>query len=176
MFGRWLKNVTEPRVLEGAEQVEAEVRAVLRDADQETVKVVTAIAGLLGAVAYADREYSDGEEALVRSELERIQGMTPEGVEAVCSVLRMHIVEVATVQTPRYCRALVELADRELRLEVLQLLVDVAAADGTIRQSETNLVRGLAIALGLDQDDYNAAQAKHRDRLAVMRLPDRSLS
>lgn len=171
MFGRWLKNVTEPRILEGAERVEAEVRAVLRDADQETVKVVTAIAGLLGAVAYADREYSAGEEALVRSELERIHGMTSAGVEAICSVLRAHIVEVATVQTPRYCRALVELGDRELRLEVLQLLVDVAAADGTIKQSETNLVRGLAVALGLDQDDYNAAQAKHRDRLAVMGGP-----
>jgi uncharacterized tellurite resistance protein B-like protein len=169
MFGRWLKNVTEPRPLDGAERVEAEVRNVLRDADQETVRVVTAIAGLLGAVAYADREYSGEEEALVRSELARIQGMTSEGVDAVCAVLRAHIVEVATVQTPRYCRALLELADRELRTEVLQLLVDLAAADGTIKQSETNLVRGLAVALGLDQDDYNAAQAKHRDRLAVTR-------
>lgn len=171
MFGRWLKNVTEPRPLEGAERMEAEVRTVLRDADTETVRVVTAIAGLLGAVAYADRDYSAEEEALVRSELSRIQGMTQEGVEAICRLLREHIVEVATVQTPRYCRALVELADRELRLEILQLLVDVAAADGTIRQSETNLVRGLAVALGLDQDDYNAAQAKHRDRLAVTKLP-----
>src|SRR5690606_1349811 len=148
----------------------------LRDADQETVRVVTAIAGLLGAVAYADRDYSENEETQVRSELQRIHGMTAQGVDAICSVLRAHIIEVATVQTPRYCRALVEIADRELRLEVLQLLVDVAAADGTIKQSETNLVRGLTVALGLEQDDYNAAQAKHRDRLAVVRPPDPSMT
>ena len=80
----------------------------------------------------------------------------------------------AAARRPRshhYSVYVVELADRELRLEILQLLVDVAAADGTIRQSETNLVRGLAVALVLDQDDYNAAQAKHRDRLAVTKLP-----
>lgn len=169
MFGRWLKNLTEPRPLEGAEHVEAAVRQVLAEADQETVRVVTAIAGLLGAVAYADRDYSDQEEELVRAELGRVRGMTPEGVEAICALLRGHIVEVATVQTPRYCRALVELADRELRVEVLQLLVDLAAADGVISQSETNLVRGLAVALGLTQDDYNRAQAVHRERLAVMK-------
>lgn len=149
--------------------MEAAVRGVLRAADAETVRVVTAIAGLLGAVAYADRHYSEEEEALVRSELGRVRGMTKEGVDAICALLRDHIVEVATVQTPRYCRALVELADRELRIEVLQLLVDLAAADGVIKQSETNLMRGLAVSLGLTQDDYNAAQARHRERLAVMK-------
>lgn len=169
MFGRWIKSSIEPRPLAGAERMEAEVRRVLGDADAETVRVVTAIAGLLGTVAYADRDYSEEEERLVRSELLRIHGMTEAGVTAVCALLRAHIVEVATVQTPRYCRALIEHADRELRLEVLELLVDVAAADGTISQSETNLMRGLAVALGLTQEDYNAAQAKYRERLAVMK-------
>lgn len=169
MFGRWLQRFAEPRPLEGAEHMEAAVRRVLREADAETVRVVTAIAGLLGAVAYADRDYSAEEEALVRRELGRVQGMTAEGVDAICALLRDHIVEVATVQVPRYCRALVELADRELRVEVLQLLVDLAAADGVIRQTETNLVRGLAASLGLTQDDYNAAQARHLERLAVLK-------
>lgn len=164
-----MKSIAESKPIEGAEKVESVVRAVLQDAEPETIHVVTAIAGLLGAVAYADRDYSSEEEALVRSELSRIHGMTPEGVEAICSVLRAHIVEVTTVQTPRYCRALLELTDRELRFEVLQLLVDVAAADGTITQNETNFLRGLVVSLGLTQDDYNAAQAKYRDRLAVLK-------
>ena len=34
---------------------------------------------------------------------------------------------------------------------------------------ETNLLRLTATALGLTQDDYNACQARHRDKLAVLK-------
>jgi len=172
MFGRWSRAITKSRVPEGAEQIEAEVREHLPEADDETVRVVTAITGLLGVVAYADRDYSDAEEERVRRELSRIQGMTDAGIEAIADALRHHILEVATVQMPRYCRALVELADRELRAEVLEVLVDVAAADGVVSSSETVLLRQVTTALGLTQDDYNRAQSRHRDRLAVLKSGD----
>lgn len=169
MFGRWLKPSKETAPIAGAERLESVVSDSLPGADAGTVRVVTAIAGLLGAVAYADRDYSSDEEAVVQAELSRIEGMTPAGVSAICGLLRAHIIEVATVQTPRYCRALKELADRELRVEVLQLLVDVSAADGKVSHDETNVVRRLCAALGLSQDDYNDAQAKHRERLSVIK-------
>lgn len=169
MFGRWLKTSQDTALPRDAEQLEFTVRGMLPLADAETVRVVTAIAGLLGAVAYADRNYSEEEELLVRTMLARIEGMTTAGVDAICAVLRAHIIEVATVQTPRYCRTLKELADRDLRVEVLELLVDVTAADGTVSHAETNEVRRLTAALGLSQDDYNEAQARHRDRLSVTR-------
>jgi uncharacterized tellurite resistance protein B-like protein len=169
MFGRWLTSAKDTAPIEGAEQLESVVRGILPNADPETARVVTAIAGVLGAVAYADRNYSAEEENLVREMLARIEGMTPAGVDAISTVLRKHIIEVATVQTPRYCRALRELGDRELRVEVLQLLVDVTAADGKISHDESNVVRRLTAALGLTQDDYNDAQAKHRERLSVIK-------
>ncbi len=169
MFGRWLTRSPESKAVPGAEQLLHAVRAELGEADDETIAVVTAIAGLLGAVAYADRDYSEAEEARVRAELSRVEGMAAAGVDAVCAVLRKHIVEVSTVQTPRYARVLVELADRDLKLQVLEVLVDVASADGTLAVAETNLLRQLTTALGLTQADYNAAQAKHRERLSVLR-------
>ncbi len=169
MFGRWLSRTDERRAAPGAERLHEVVRAELGSADDDTVAVVTAIAGLLGAVAYADREYSDAEEARVRAELGRVAGMSQGGVDAICAALRRHIVEVSTVQTPRYARALVELADRELKLQVLEVLVEVAAADGTLELAETNLLRQLATSLGLTQADYNQLQAKHRERLSALR-------
>jgi tellurite resistance protein len=78
-------------------------------------------------------------------------------------------VQVSTVEVPRYCRVLRELGDRELRVEVLQVLVDVAAADGVITTRETNILRQITTALGLSQSDYNEAQDKHKDRLAALR-------
>lgn len=170
MFGRWLKrasSLSEPSAAEGLERA---VRAALPGVDQETVMVVAAIAGLLGAVAYADREYSPAESRRVRAELSRIQGMPEKDVSAIAQVLEARAVELSTVETPRLCRVLRELADRELRLEVLEVLVDVAAEDGTISVAESNELRRLTSALGLSQDDYNALQEKHKERIAARSL------
>jgi uncharacterized tellurite resistance protein B-like protein len=169
MFGRWLKPSVPVSAPAGAEELEQMVRKALGDRDDESVMVVVALAGLLGAAAYADRSYTDTEDTQVRNELLRVHGMTPAAVDAVCTALRRHIVQISTVEVPRYCRLLRELGDRELRVEVLQVLVDLAAADGVISTAETNLLRQMTTALGLTQGDYNDAQAKYRERLAALK-------
>jgi uncharacterized tellurite resistance protein B-like protein len=141
----------------------------LEDADPDTVRIVAAIAGLLAHVAYADHDYSAAEEHHIRAELARVRGLTIGGVDAICLALREHIAEIAAVEAPHHARALRELTDRDLRVQVLELLVDVAAADDDICLAETNLLRQMATSLGLTQDDYNAAQARHRDKLRVLR-------
>ena len=169
MFGRWFKRIGSDGESDEARPLLKAVKQQLPDVDQETVTVVSAVSGLLGAVAYADRDFSDDEVQQVRQELRRIHGMTSQGCEAIVSVLRKHIVEISTVQAPRYCRDLMELADRELRVEILQVLVDLAASDGEISLVEVNLLRQTTTALGLTQDDYNAAQRHHRDKLNSLR-------
>ena len=169
MFGRWLKAPGRVSAPDGAEELERVVREALGDKDSDSVLAVVALAGLLGAAAYADREYSESEETHVRGELLRVHGMTPAAVDAVCGALRRHIVQISTVEVPRYCRLLREIGDRELRVEVLEVLVDLAAADGVISTAETNLLRQVTSALGLSQSDYNEAQAKHRERLSALK-------
>jgi uncharacterized tellurite resistance protein B-like protein len=169
MFGRWLKLGEAVHAPPGAELLGEAVRRELPQADDATVLVVTAMAGLLGAIAFADRNYSNAEEARIRQELERVQGITASGIDAICAVLRQHIVEVSTVQAPRYSRVLVELADRELRLEVLGLMLEIAVADGAIAHAEVNVLRQITKALGLSQDDYNELQSKHQARLTVLK-------
>lgn len=169
MFGRWLRGEMESAPASGADALRASVARHLPGVDAETVTVVTSMAGLLGAVAYADRDYSAPEEARVRQELGRVQGMTQAGIDAICAVLREHIVEISTVQIPRYARALVELSDVELRREVLGALLDLAAADSSISLVETNLLRQITKSLGLSQDDYVELQAKHREHLDALK-------
>jgi uncharacterized tellurite resistance protein B-like protein len=169
MFGRWLRGEEATEKLSGAEVLRANVARELPDADAETVTVVTSMVGLLGAVAYADRDYSAEEEARVRQELGRVQGMSAAGIDAICKVLREHIVEISTVQIPRFARALVELADHELRREVLSALLDLAAADSSVSVVETNLLRQITKSLGLSQQDYVELQAHHRQHLESLK-------
>jgi uncharacterized tellurite resistance protein B-like protein len=169
MFGRWLRGEGAKEDLSGAGALRASVARELAGADDDGITVVTSMAGLLGAVAYADRSYSAEEETRVRQELERVQGMTPAGIDAICKVLREHIVEISTVQIPRYARALVELADAELRREILSALIDLAAADSSISVVETNLLRQITKSLGLSQEDYVELQARHRQHLEALK-------
>jgi uncharacterized tellurite resistance protein B-like protein len=169
MFGRWLASAAKLPVPDDAREILVRVREHLPEADADTARVVAALAGLLAAVAYADRSYSDAEEALVRKVLGRVHGMTSAGVEAVCGAMRRHVVEASTVQIPHFARELRELGDAELKREVLDALVDLAAADGQIATSETNLLRQIATSLGLSQVDYNESQARYRERLASLK-------
>lgn len=169
MFGRWLGSAKDLDTPRGAEEILARVREHLPGADDETARVVAALGGLLAAVAYADRDYSSDEEAVVRKLLARVHGMTAPGIDAVCDALRRHVIEASTVGIPRFTRELRELGDPELRREVLEALVDLAAADGRITMNETNLLRQITTSLGLSQSDYNDAQERHRDRLSILK-------
>jgi uncharacterized tellurite resistance protein B-like protein len=169
MFGRWLNRATEVNQPLGSEQLENAVRVELSTADEETVLVVTAMTGLLGIVGQADGDFSAAERNHVREELSRISGLTGSGTAAICATLTRHIREISAVQMPRYCRVLRDLADSELRIQVLDMLVALAAADLVVTTTETNIIRQITSSLGLTQKDYNTAQAKHRERLAVLK-------
>jgi len=169
MFGRWLRGEGATEDLSGADALRTSIARELPGADPETITVVSSMAGLLGAVAYADRNYSAAEEARVRQELGRVEGMTAAGIDAICKVLREHIVELSTVQIPRYARALTELADTDLRREILGALIDLAAADSSISVVEVNLLRQITKSLGLSQQDYVELQARHRQFLEALK-------
>lgn len=150
------------------ESLLATVSRVLGDADQETLAIVTAIAGLLAAVAYADSDWTPEETQVVHDHLLRVRGIDAEGAKAISDAAQRHKLQLSTADAPTHARALRERGDRELRFQVLELLLSVAAADGVIELAEVNVMRTLTQALGLSQQDYNAAQDAHRDKLSFV--------
>ncbi len=145
------------------------VEQYLADADDATRRIVTAVAGLLAKVAYADGHYSVKEEATIRRELSRVHGLSQAGVDAICGLLTDQISHVALLGDHDWTRDLRDLAERELRLEVLEVLVEMAVADEVLKHEEQVQLRRIAKALSLTQEEYNAIQAKHRDKLSTLR-------
>lgn len=150
--------------------VRRELRGRRRDDDDDdAARIVIAVAGLLASVAYADRVYGEAERAYAKDALSRLDGLTPEGVTAICDLLAEHGHTIAAQNPQAFTRELRERVDVELRREVLDVLVDLAAADGELALAETDLLRRTATALGLTNDDYLAAQQHHRDKLSVLK-------
>ena len=145
------------------------VEKYLADADDATRRIVTAVAGLLAKIAYADGHYSVQEEVAIQRELSRVHDLSQAGVDAICGLLADQISFVALLGDHDWTRDLRDLADRELRMEVLEVLVEMAAADHVLKHEEQTQLRRIAKALSLTQEDYNAIQAKHRDKLSTLR-------
>jgi uncharacterized tellurite resistance protein B-like protein len=137
--------------------------------DEDAQRLIVSVAGLLACVAYADREYKAAEQDYTRQALLRMQGLTEVGVEAICSVLARRGTQIAAINPQAYTRELRERTDVELRREVLDVLLDLAAADGELSLAETDLLRRTTSALGLTPDDYVASQARHRDKIKLLR-------
>lgn len=144
------------------------VREQMPTADADTQRLVTAVAGLLACVAYADRELSEPEARAIREELARLPGIDEAGAARVTTVVSDDIGVIVANGDHGWVRDLRELTDRDQRVEVLEVLLDLAAADGVVDHGEVNYLRRLATQLGLEQQDYNAAQARHRDKLIVL--------
>lgn len=142
----------------------------LPEADQDTVQIITAVAGLLGCICYADREVSDREGHMVRNLLQTVQGIGPREADAILTALSRNIIAISTTQVTRYARTLKSLADRELRNHVLDMMLDVATVDDHLSSDEVIVLRQVTQALGLNQADYNALQQKHRGVLATLQV------
>jgi uncharacterized tellurite resistance protein B-like protein len=145
------------------------VRTHLPEADEDTREIVFALSGLLACVAYADRQFDAAEQLRACEALGNLEGLRAEGVAAICAALREHVGEIASVNPQAYTRALRERTQVAVRREVLDVLVDLGAADGELSLAETDLLRRTTAALGLSPDDYVSSQARHLDKLKLLR-------
>jgi len=165
----WRKGTVRDVPVEARQRLAQIVERYLSDADEATQRIVTAVAGLLAKIAYADGDYSEQEETAIRAELARVHGLSGAGVDAICDLLSDQISQVALLGDHDWTRDLRELASRELRLEVLEVLVEMSVADQVLKQEEQVQLRRIAKALNLTQEEYNSIQARHRDKLSGLK-------
>lgn len=151
------------------DRLQALVQGHLQDVDDETVKIVAAVAGLLATVAHADRTLTREERAHMERVLQRIQVLPDAAAAAVRELLDAEALQLGQEGMHRFLRDLRELADLEARREILDVLMDLAASDDELAMSETHMLRRIATGLGLDDADYLAAQQRHREKLSVLK-------
>ena len=146
----------------------AVVREHMPEADELEVRIVAAVAGLLACVAYADGAYSRDEARHVERLLGHVHDLPASAVEAIVALVETRIADLARGDVHDHTRVIKQGTERGARIEVLEVLMELAAADGQITVAETELLRRVAKLLGLSVDEYVAVQGRHKDKLSVL--------
>lgn len=141
----------------GDEPLAEAIAAQMGAADPGNVARVTAIAGLLARVAFSDRKLQKQERELVTQQLATLQGIADADRKVITTALTINADTVTEAAAKRYAAALQELGDKDLCLQVLRMLVDVAGADGAVAEGELWSLRGIANDLGLTVADFDRA-------------------
>ncbi len=150
------------------------VRRIAEALDQmepERARYVSGFAYVLSRVARADLNISEIESR----EMERLvagHGGMPE-VQAIL------VVQIAKTQQKLFgstedflvTREFNKIAVREQKLELLDCLFAVAAADGVVSGAEDDAIRQVARELTLEHPDFIAVRSRYRDFLAVLKKP-----
>jgi uncharacterized tellurite resistance protein B-like protein len=156
-----------------AEETDA-VRRIAEALDQmepERARYISGFAYVLSRVARADLNISEVESR----EMERIvarEGGLPEA-QAIL------VVQIAKTQQKLFgstedflvTREFNKIAAREQKLELLDCLFAVAAADGVVSVAEDESIREVARELTLEHPDFIAARSRYREFLAVLKKP-----
>lgn len=120
-----------------------------------------ALAALLVRVARVDGVYSADEQGRITTAL--CHQFTLSGAEATALRLRAEEFEAAAPDTVRFTRAIKDAVPLDQRAAVMQVLWQVALADGTRHADEDALLRLVASLLGLS--DVASAQARQKAAL-----------
>ena len=153
----------------GETEVVRRIAARLERLDPEKARYLAAFAFVLARVANADLKIEDSETAA----MERIVGETA-GLGASEAAL---VVEIAKSQerllggTENYVvtREFKNASTREQRVQLLDCLFQVAAADGTIATVESVEIAKIGEELGFARPEISAMRSQYRDKLAELK-------
>jgi len=140
----------------------------------ERARYLALFAYVLGRVANADLEITDTETRAMERAVRALGGL--EEAEAVL------VVEIAKAQhrlfgsTDSYSitREFARTATREQKVQLLECLYAVSAADATVSGTEESEIRRIVGELDLSHEEFIAARASYREHIALLRNAPRA--
>lgn len=147
----------------GDEPLADAIAAQMVGADAKNIARVTAVTGLLARVAFSDRKFQPQERELVTRQLTTLNGMSEADRKVITAALTINVDTVTEAAGKRYAAMLHELGDKDLCLQVLRMLVDVADADGAVADGELWNLRGIANDMGLTAADFDRTLQRLKD-------------
>lgn len=124
-----------------------------------------ATAALLVEAASLDGAFDESEAATIRDILDRYFDFTPEEIDSLIAEGREMAAD--SNQIVNFTRALKDACDESERVAMMEMLWEVAYADGELHDYEANLMRRVAGLLYVGDRESGAARKRALERLGI---------
>jgi len=145
----------------------SQVENVLSDLPEEKAKFLSALALLLGRVAYADSDVSDTEKHKMKDLLIYEMKLSPDQAQAVTSIAIERTLTHG-LESHLILDQMNKLASFDQKRDVLRTLFALAA-DEDISVKESEEINLISKGLGFDQNEFIAIRSEFRDHLSVLK-------
>ena len=147
----------------------ARIAAELDGLPPERARFFAGFAYVLARVAGADLRIEEREVTTIEALLVRFAGVTPAEAALATRIARSEVEQLGGTHDFLVTRELGRLCTPEERLQLIECLLAVAAADELVTTAESHDVLRIAAELGVPRSDALAIRARFRDQLAELR-------
>lgn len=141
----------------------------LEELEPEHARFVAAFAYILGRVAHADLDISEVESQAMEALVREHGGLAEDQALLVVEIAKSQNRLFGGTENFLVTREFGEIASREQRLQLLDCLFAVSAADDSVSIAEEEQVRRIASELGLTHQEYVGARARYSEHRDVMK-------
>jgi uncharacterized tellurite resistance protein B-like protein len=135
----------------------------------DRARLLAAVAYVLSRAANADLAIGDDEVALMEQLLVERTGVGEAEAVLVVEMARQQARLFGSTEDYLVTRELKRIATPQQRLGVLRACFMVAAADDEISSPESAVLNQIGTELEIEQADFDAVRAEHREQLSVVR-------
>lgn len=134
--------------------------------DPGTAKYLAAFAYVLARIANADLDIDDAETAEMERIVKSVASLSDSEAALVVQIAQSQNRLLGGTENYVVTRQFRDVSTREQRIELLQCLYAVAAADGRISGEESAEIVSIGEELGFTRAEANSLRGQYRDKLA----------
>ncbi len=135
----------------------------------EKARYLAAFAYVLARIAQADLRIDASETEEMERIVREVAHLAPAEAALVVQIAQSQARLLGGTEDYVVTREFRKASSREQRVELLECLYAVAAADGTISNVETSEISAIAEELGFTRAEANSLRAAYRDKLSALR-------
>jgi len=166
---KWL-GLAAAKGSDGGNRLE-EIERILAPFGRDKARYLACFAYILTRPARADHQVSDDEARLMEQLIAARAGVSLTQAATIVQIAREAARQSGGTEDFLITREFERFATREEKLELLDCLFAIGAADDSILTVEDNEVRRVASELNLEHSDYIEVRRKHIAKLKVLQRP-----
>ena len=164
---KWL-GIANPKDADSENRLE-EIEQALASLGPERARYLACFAYILTRPARADHTVTDDEAFRMQRIVKESAGVTDDQAASIVRIAREAAQRSGGTEDYLITREFERLATRDEKLQLLDALFSISAADASILTVEDNEIRRVASELKLEHGDYIAVRRKHLEHLEVFR-------